>query len=137
MKITEVFRPSILDNDTKMFSFSIVFVNPNKLSTADKQQGSPSQEQGKSKKGKGRDRKKTANRQSKSKGASKKENLDDLMSEELEIRLVEKLEENNYCRTGYFELDRTFNKSIFTLHGECNESATVTDRENFGNKTVL
>ena len=45
--------------------------------------------------------------------------------------LREKLEENGYCRKGFFELNRTLNKSIYTIHGECNESATAADRKNF------
>ncbi|TYK65709.1 hypothetical protein [Colwellia echini] len=131
MKITEVFRPNILENDAKMFTFSIIFVNPDKSASSGKQE-TPKKDKGE---GRGRSGKKKGEGQGKKGGSSKKDNIEDLMAEELEIRLLDKLEDNNYCRTGYFELDRTFNKSIFTLHGECNESATLSDRNKFPSKT--
>ena len=121
VNITEVFRSNILANDTKMFTYSIVFVNKSKLpnNTDDRQQKDKA------------NKKRGNNGKPQQAGSSEREKFQKQLTEELESRLVDKLEENGYCRKGFFELSRTFNKSIYTLNGECNESATPDDRKNF------
>lgn len=56
-------------------------------------------------------------------------------SEQIKRRLVallnEKLESNGYCRQGYFELDFSYLSGYAQLRGECNESATAEDRDNW------
>lgn len=128
-KITEVFRSNIVD-DTKMFSFSLVFVY--KTTAQDDNNEGKSHKQVKEK-GKGKRGDKGGERPNKqeSKSSNKSNKRDSQMINELETRLVEKLEENGYCRKGFFELNRTLSKSIYTIHGECNESATPVDRKNF------
>lgn len=125
VKVTEVFRSNILDDDAKMFTYSIIFVNRSSLeSKGDDSKGRRSKEgrQGRNKGGNNRPNKQ---------GGEQKESLESYMTEVLETRLIEKLEDNNYCRKGYFELERTLNKSIYTIQGECSESATSEDRQRF------
>ncbi|WP_159820755.1 hypothetical protein [Colwellia sp. 20A7] len=136
-KITEVFRSNIV-GDTKMFSFSLVFVykttaqDDNNDDSNEVKSHKQAKERGKGKRGdKGGER---PNKQE-LKSSNKSNKRDNQMTNELETRLVEKLEENGYCRKGFFELKRTLSKSIYTIHGECNESATPADRKNFINKT--
>ena len=68
--------------------------------------------------------------------SNNKNSLERQLTEELETRLVQRFEDNRYCRKGFFELNRTFNRTIYTIHGECSESATPADRKNFINKTA-
>lgn len=119
LKITEVFKPEILDNGAKMFTFSLIFVNK---SPTEKGRDQP---QNKQKQGKGGH----SDKQSRQTNNS----IENQMTEELEQRLVDRLEENNYCRKGHFELTRTLNKSVYSIRGECSESATAEDRENYVN----
>lgn len=37
-----------------------------------------------------------------------------------------------YCREGYFELDRRLSTQVLWIRGECRETATRSDREQFG-----
>lgn len=121
VKVTEVFKTNILDDDAKMFSFSIVFVNQDRTNKKGSPDGQQRQKQGKGNKPQ--------------RGSSNtKVKLENQMTEELEERLVEKLEETGYCRKGYFELERTLNRSVYTIKGECSESATTEDRTTFINK---
>lgn len=128
--VTEVFRSNILDNEAKMFTFSIVFVNH----TAQEERGNNGDErQKKPRNGDKRGQRNEANGKSAKQESHKQNGLEEQMVEELEERLLEKFEENNYCRKGYFELGRTLNKSIYTINGECNESATASDKKAFKN----
>ncbi len=125
VKITEVFRSNILDNNAKMFTFSIIFIN---RSTSPKRgDGYSDARQKTDRQGNGRGNKGNSGGKGKKQGSSHMVQ----MSEELETRLVERFEDNGYCRKGFFELDRTLNKTIYTIHGECSESATSEDRKNF------
>lgn len=132
--ITEVFRTNILNDDAKMFTFSIVFVNH---TDPEKKDNYTDERQKKTRDGNKRGGKRgnqtEGNGRSAKQGAHKRDSLEDLMITELEERLLDKLEENNYCRKGYFELSRTLNKSIYTINGECNESATPSDKKVFKN----
>ena len=129
-KITEVFKSNILDDDAKMFAFSLVFVYKT-AAHGDNNKGNQ-QKQGKEKR-KGKNNGGERPSQQDSNSSSKSNKRESQMTEELETRLVEKLKENGYCRKGFFELNRTLNKSIYTIHGECSESATPADRKNFIN----
>ena len=87
--------------------------------------------QKRSKQGKGRGKRNDTDNNPKMQRSDKKQKRQDKMAHELKSRLAEKLEENSYCRKGYFELERSLNKTIYTIRGECNESATAADRKSF------
>ncbi|MBX2857465.1 MAG: hypothetical protein KTR17_02285 [Cellvibrionaceae bacterium] len=44
-----------------------------------------------------------------------------------------KLMENQFCREGHWIIDKSFIPANTFIRGECNESATTTDRNNFPN----
>lgn len=43
----------------------------------------------------------------------------------------------DYCREGYIELDRSISRYHLWLKGECKESATTTDRQQFAEQEIL
>lgn len=131
-KITEVFKSNILDDDAKMFAFSLVFVYKT-AAHGDNKKGNQQKDGKEKRKGKGKNNGGERPSQQGSNSSSKSNKRESQMTEELETRLVEKLKENGYCRKGFFELNRTLNKAIYTIHGECSESATPADRKNFIN----
>ena len=134
MNITDVFRSDIHADGTKLFTFSVIFVrNAASEKPADDDRGKDKKRK-KNKQGKGRDNKNSTDNKSKKQPSEKKSKQQDKMTSELESRLAETLADNNYCRAGFFELERSFSKSIFTIKGECNESATTADRDNFPQK---
>ena len=53
--------------------------------------------------------------------------------EALYARLNEKLTNTQYCREGFIEIDTYEALRRFYLLGECNESATEQDKQNFAN----
>lgn len=116
-KSTEVFKYQILDDDAKMFTYSLIFVNQSTSGKSDKNKKKEKQTNKKYKRGMG-----------------KKVTIEDQMTEELEEGLAQKLVTNGYCRKGYFELARDLKRTIYSIRGECNESATPEDRINFVNK---
>ena len=51
----------------------------------------------------------------------------------LEEAVARKLEETAYCRNGFFELDTLISYNGGSLRGECRETATDNDRDQFPN----
>lgn len=47
------------------------------------------------------------------------------------------VEQMNYCREGYIELDRSISRYHLWLKGECRESANTADRQRFEGQRVL
>jgi len=135
IKITEVFRSSIATNNAKLFTFSIVFVRSTESKSAEIEERSLEENHKQTRQGKGRGKKSnTENKptqQHPNKKQQQQQQQQNNMIDELETRLADRLADNNYCRKGFFELKRSLNKTIFTIHGECNESATTADNKNF------
>lgn len=135
VKITEVFRSHIRTDDSKLFTFSIIFFGNSDSKPLGSDNNNLDKQQKRSRQGKGRGNKSNTEKNTEKKPnkqrADKKQSRQDKMMKELEARMAEKLADNSYCRKGFFELERSLNKTIFTIHGECNESATAADRENF------
>ena len=131
VKITEVFRSDIRADDTKLFTFSIIFVRNAKSELPKDHDENFGKNQKRSKQGKGRGKRNDTDNNPKMQRSDKKQKRQDKMAHEFKSRLAEKLEENSYCRKGYFELERSLNKTIYTIRGECNESATAADRKSF------
>ena len=52
----------------------------------------------------------------------------------LQFAVPRLLEENGYCREGYYTLDTLISYGNGSLRGECKEAATAEDRERFGKK---
>jgi hypothetical protein len=131
MNIIEVFHSDIQADDTKLFTFSIIVV---RNSASEKPAGegrSMDTKRKKNRQGKGRGNKNSTDNKSSKQPSEKKEKQQDKITNELESRLAETLADNNYCRAGFFELERSISKTIFAIKGECNESATGADRDNF------
>ncbi|PKG81395.1 hypothetical protein CXF85_18155 [Colwellia sp. 75C3] len=131
VKITEVFRSDIRADNAKLFTFSIIFVRNAEPELPKGHDGNIDNKQKRSKQGKGRGKRNNTDNNPKVQRSDTKQKRQDKMARELESRLAEKLEDNSYCRKGYFELERSLNKTIYTIRGECNESATAADRKNF------
>ncbi len=131
IKVTEVFRSQIGSDDAKLFTFSIIFVGNPASKIAANDDKNLAEKPTKSRQNKGRGKKNNTDNNPKKQRSDKKEKRQDRMNSELERRLAEKLADNNYCRKGFFELERSLNKTIFTIRGECNDSATAADRQNF------
>ncbi|WP_426359393.1 hypothetical protein ACPUVO_03875 [Pseudocolwellia sp. HL-MZ19] len=128
-----MFRSNILDDNAKIFTFSLVFSYKNTAQNNEDVGEQQKQDNAKGKK-RGKGKRGEKNKQQNSKSSSKSNKQETQMTEELETRLAERLEVNGYCRKGFFELKRTLNKSVYTIHGECSENATAIDRKNFINK---
>lgn len=129
IQIIEVFRSKIGTNDAKLFIFSIVFVSSAESKSSGINDKNPERKHEQTRQGKNRGKKN--NIDNKPNKQQSKQKQQDEMIDELETRLADKLAENNYCRAGFFELERSLNRTIFTIHGECNESATAADKKNF------
>ncbi len=110
--ITEQFTPQILDNGTKMFRYE--FSRGDKLRPvfAYDQSGGFSD---------GRD-------------VYSAEELRKKNQRHLQFAVPRLLEENGYCREGYYTLDTLISYGNGSLRGECKEAATAEDRERFGKK---
>ncbi|WDE04798.1 hypothetical protein SG34_026375 [Thalassomonas viridans] len=121
--VEEIFVTEIREDSSKMFAFTLTQEKAARSRQADTK--TRAGKQGKSRKG------------GKEKGAGKNESrerqnpLEDIFQQRLEQRLSQ----NNYCRTGYLELERYASRGAMTMRGECNESATESDRQRFPNQT--
>ena len=60
-------------------------------------------------------------------GLAAREQLEKLIIRALDIRISE----NGYCREGYIELGSYIERGSFEIRGECNDTATQTDRKRF------
>ncbi|MGL4475911.1 MAG: hypothetical protein ACRCT7_15860 [Shewanella sp.] len=63
--------------------------------------------------------------------ANNAKELRDLVTEQTELGLEKTLEMTQYCREGYIELNRLITSDRGEIRGECNESATTADREQY------
>ncbi len=52
-------------------------------------------------------------------------------------RVEQVLEQTGYCRDGYFELYRERDPGVLSVRGECRDSATATDRQQFPSGEII
>jgi len=64
-----------------------------------------------------------------------KENVFGLNKKSLQEQLDLLLQQNQYCREGYIELDSFIDTTSAYIRGECNDSATEADRKKFAHLT--
>jgi hypothetical protein len=125
IKIDEYFSTKIRPDNSKMFYFSMVITNQaiEKSSSNRSQEQRPTKGRGSSGKKQARIPEKTQNNIAKS--------TTNKMDQQLTERLNNQLAHSDYCRTGYIELERNLGNSVFSIRGECHESATLADKERF------
>lgn len=150
------FRGTILDDDTKLFTFNLLIKrngeeeerkgkNMNGQKRA-KDQGDrpPKGSKGEEPNGKGSkngERPAGAGDRDKSgatagKGSNNKRNNERLLQfeEMLFSGLDNQMSLNGYCRNGYIVLSQDLGRNIFSVKGECHESANERDRKLFLNR---
>jgi len=129
----EYFKPDIREDESKMFTFTIITSRPNaQEERSNKPSRSNKQRKGGNEKGaeRGGSNKKERGQQNAAKSMSN--NQKDKLMDVFQQRLDNRIEVSQYCREGYFVLEKDFSGVIYTVRGECNESATARDRENLG-----
>ena len=52
-------------------------------------------------------------------------------------RVEQVLEQTGYCRDGYFELYRERDPGVLSVRGECRDSATASDRQQFRSGEII
>lgn len=136
------FHTKILDDDSKRFTFTVILMQYNYAANQGNQPANKAEpERGKGPQG-GKpnggkngapDHGKPMNDPTSLSNisSSTQSNNNDKMYTLFQQLLEEQLHETKYCRRGYMELERSFSGAIFTLRGECHESATKRDRNKF------
>jgi len=126
-RLEEFFRTEIREDGSKMFAFSLILARDTD-GERQKNTTSPQPVKREGRRGKGGRGQGTNPKLNSDNTASKgQEKLAELFQQRLDIRL----ETSRYCREGYMELEKSFVGAIYTLRGECNESATEQDRKHF------
>ncbi len=130
-QVTEFFSTTIMEDDSKRFYFSLIISNQTE---ANKSEGQKQSQRSKGGVGKGSGSRKGRNSKSQTDQQPVQQPKVNKRVFELEERLINKLALNNYCRTGYMELERNIGKALMSIRGECHESATEEDRQHFINR---
>jgi len=143
VKSQDFFRTQIRDNHSKMFTYTMIVIsnksianekNGNGDNAQAKQQHKKGQGKGKGNgqgKGKGKGKNKQNNPEQSLQVSKRKKKKNNKMVELLFDGLNERLAINQYCRGGFIELERDIKRTVMTLRGECQESATKADRGQF------
>ena len=129
-QMTDFFRTEIRDDGSKMFTFTVV-VSKHR-GESNKQESQPhkqtNRERGSGgKRGSGNKRGGQANKVADGDRRGDSDQMAELFEELFQKRMVK----SRYCRESYIELERGFSGTMFTLRGECRESATNEDRKHF------
>ncbi|WP_440876383.1 hypothetical protein [Thalassotalea sp. PLHSN55] len=154
-ELTPIFHTNIQADNSKMFTLTLLGRNgiagdsKNRQGEAkqDKPEGDKGTRKGKGGKaeggkngGKGGGRGEREGRNSQAGGTqvSSRSGQDPELIKQLEAHVYQMLEQqlvdNQYCRDGYFELEKSLNRGVIVVKGECIESATEQDRVRFENK---
>ncbi|MGL1956169.1 MAG: hypothetical protein OCD00_02460 [Colwellia sp.] len=133
----DFFRTEIRADHSKIFNFSLVMVkgdyrDNNHSDTPKQRKGGGKDHRPGNDKGMGKGENKQVGNMPTNSQSRKKSNINQI-NEQLTERLAIALEENNYCRKGYIELERNIGHRFLSLRGECHESATKKDRKQFPN----
>lgn len=127
------FHTEIRDDNSKEFTFSLIFSRSEKEVSKGMKDTAPAQKRDRGKgsgKGKGsRSQDVSSATKSNTKRSSKTKQLMGIFEQHLDL----KMQETKYCRTGYLTLEKSFVGAIYSLRGECNESATEADRNQLKN----
>ncbi|MDX2350215.1 MAG: hypothetical protein QNK32_07470 [Porticoccus sp.] len=108
-------------NDLKLFTYKVTMSAPPRSKGA---------------KAEGRGGEKRGNR-TRGSGGRGHEGVTEAQKEHIYALLDAKLTETGYCREGYINIGSYFEKIQAELRGECNEGATLEDRETFtANKNI-
>jgi len=123
------FHTEIRDDNSKEFTFSLVFSRSKEEASRGMKNASTSQRPDKGKgsgKGRGnRSHEASSTTKPNSKSSSKADKMQGIFQQHLDL----KMQETKYCRTGYLILEQSFIGAVYSLRGECNESATEEDRK--------
>ncbi|OJF70744.1 hypothetical protein BK026_00820 [Alteromonas sp. V450] len=121
------FETQIKQDGTKLFAFSIPLMKPREGARGGGGRG------GRGQGGDGGGRGGRGGQESRGGSSQKSSDSSDRMTEQLYTLLDEKLNETDYCQTGYIEIDTHQNEDRLHLLGECNETASAVDRLDFPN----
>lgn len=126
----ENFTTMILTDDTKMFDYALVAKMPEQ---GGRRRGKGGRGRGKGGMGGGPDG--GGPRRGKDRGDfdDKRAEIEAKLKAELEDRLIVKLNQTGFCREGYITIEELSQMNAVALRGQCNEPATVNDREMFPN----
>jgi len=137
VKSQDFFRTEIRDDHSKMFAYTMIVIKGNannEQSSNDSPKAKKQQKKGQGK-GNGQGKGKGKNKQNKSEQSpqtsKRKKKNTNKMVDLLFDGLNEKLAINHYCRSGFIELKRDIKRTVMTLRGECQESATKADLKQF------
>ncbi len=136
-KTESFFHTQIREDNSKEFIFSLIFSRNEKEVAKERQGSSPTQKRGRgngSGKGQGKGNKSqnaSATAMSNAIISHKTDKMLGIFQQHLDL----KMQESTYCRTGYLTLEKSFVGAVYTLRGECNESATEEDRKLERSKT--
>ena len=127
-QLTEKFVTDIRANGLKLFSYSLMAMDPESLTPklATVREG---------KFGKGR---RTDGARADAQGGfpgftgRTSEKIAERIAKILDHQLIRKLKETAYCRDGFIELERYVGRSGSQIRGECREGASEADRSKFG-----
>ncbi|WP_281559818.1 hypothetical protein [Thalassomonas sp. RHCl1] len=120
--VEEIFVTQIRADNSKMFAFTLRAEQASRGDkTRDKMAGG---KQGKRGKGTGRN---------KGAGKGERQEREHPLANVIQQKLEQKLDQSQYCTSGYLELERYATREGMTVRGECNESATADDRLRFPN----
>lgn len=127
----EFFRTQIRDDASKEFSFSLIFSRNERVVSNKKSSDTPKRERGKGKEHGQGNRKRSDDVPSQTSSNKKRANMSDKMADIFQQRLYLQMEKSQYCRKGYLTLEKSFIGVVYTLRGECFESATQEEQKQF------
>lgn len=117
--LQQLLHTSITDNGSKMFVFQMVRASTEGSSRSGRHRSGPPADGGRGGKDGGR--------------GGKRGGMDpQKMLLNAHEALQQQLEETGFCREGYMTLDEKAERGLLAIRGECTETATEQDREEFG-----
>jgi len=127
-KTEEFFHTKIHADGSKRFTFTLVLLQDQRKDNTREQY---QKRINKPSKGEGSRRGKQGGASNNQANSKRKNNDTEKITILFEKRIQAQLANSQYCREGYITLDSGFNGALYTLRGECNESATDEDRKHF------
>lgn len=135
-KVNELFIINIKENGSKVFNYSLIADlknSPRKSGGRGGKGGSRSGGMGRGGMGGGGMSKGGRGQKPGGRNNENREKMKDKLKDRAYSKLDNKLHDTGYCREGFFEIDGMFDRGQAVIQGECNETASKTDRENFIN----
>lgn len=133
-KLTDSFQTEIKSDGMKLFTYSIETIDRHRnqqqrRAMNDDRQQSPT---GMPDRQRTRQPQDNMGNQQINRSSRRSDSENKQMTQELEFGLKKTLEANQYCRDGYYELERLVLNDRAELRGECHEGATDKDIQRFG-----